>query len=982
MSKVAAALKEEGNKLFKGGELARAVELYTQAEKADPTDPVYPSNLSAALYEIADYAGAVDAVLRAWEKLRGKADAKPDLVPRLSSRLAKALCLGVRARTISRDILLGRKADIWALRDAGIKGLEEGNKSTIREELLLVWKEWDATEPDVDSFVQKSDAALAALSRMPLFSKPLDDRKENYGIGTDPIINLMDGWGPNSTDPDPLELHELPEASLSELAFLFGGVGDGRHTLGTVSGLHKAYRNLPGDKQRLFHAHLTMLDIHDGTVARDLCMLMLLDELTNASEAGVRTEIIVTLMYTFLAPVMPSYCYDRLQSVMRDLQRRLITKPPSVPAWIHVHEEAIPAILGTLQYWLATEKSTHTMLANHVHRNPEARRRKPDVVLERTRNLQLQWMRDESEAENRRELEAALRSMTDEKLATMPFVPPGASPAQARAFVEKHMELLLDAMQDMNQDGRVAGFEELWYEQTKVFLPPEELRSRHPGFDAAWTQVKRRSGQVDVYALRNVLAHVLDDWKANITLFDPTFNNPRYHPDGDGYPDDLHFDAFELVGYMADFNRQKGREDRRRTSIDMDTLTWEVASTFFTDVADALRGLRGRILVELICGGLPEELAKMRFKGDVTRPPEFPRKFTRMWLSNVPDYTHGPMNMAIYVVPNLQDHAQAAVACNCLLNMSVWTDDHEYFHTYTHMLPEYIPRYLGCRIVRWRAVMEVLTMGPRPLPMPYTELAPKAELTSWLTRVLFNAFITGHSREPPQNVRLPHSLVAFFGLLMHLHRVGYPAHWLSDFLARVLSGRMISDIAPYTDEWPIPLQDLDRRVPLRTVRTDPWLVEFENIVATADYAIPFAIATSLPPGFVHDPDDIQVWEALLTATLPFSTTWNEFTRYMSPYEPVSRLLFYRPSLVVPQEVINNMRSVFEGRWSPPVGSFFVLTAQELLRYQDRVRFRLSRKRVEKMKAEKWRMLVYRNDTGDIATRPVPVSDWVPVPMEI
>lgn len=46
------------------------------------------------------------------------------------------------------------------------------------------------------------------------------------------------------------------------------------------------------------------------------------------------------------------------------------------------------------------------------------------------------------------------------------------------------------------------------------------------------------------------------------------------------------------------------------------------------------------------------------------------------------DYTHGPMNMAVFIVPSLQDDSQAAAACNCLLNTSVWEDDDQYFYTY------------------------------------------------------------------------------------------------------------------------------------------------------------------------------------------------------------------------------------------------------------------------------------------------------------
>lgn len=49
-------------------------------------------------------------------------------------------------------------------------------------------------------------------------------------IGNDPIINLVDGWGAR-TEPDVLKLNELPKERLSEVAFLFGGVGDGKRSL-------------------------------------------------------------------------------------------------------------------------------------------------------------------------------------------------------------------------------------------------------------------------------------------------------------------------------------------------------------------------------------------------------------------------------------------------------------------------------------------------------------------------------------------------------------------------------------------------------------------------------------------------------------------------------------------------------------------------------------------------------------------------------
>lgn len=46
----------------------------------------------------------------------------------------------------------------------------------------------------------------------------------------------------------------------------------------------------------------------------------------------------------------------------------------------------------------------------------------------------------------------------------------------------------------------------------------------------------------------------------------------------------------------------------------------------------------------------------------------------------VSDYTHGPLNMAVYVVPSLQVERESSVAANCLLNTPIWRDDEEFCH--------------------------------------------------------------------------------------------------------------------------------------------------------------------------------------------------------------------------------------------------------------------------------------------------------------
>lgn len=67
-----------------------------------------------------------------------------------------------------------------------------------------------------------------------------------------------------------------------------------------------------------------------------------------------------------------------------------------------------------------------------------------------------------------------------------------------------------------------------------------------------------------------------------------------------------------------------------------DARAYAACSIFFDAVANALNALDGKVQLEVLCGGLLQELGKMQIGADRSRPAEFPRKFTRAWLSNVP----------------------------------------------------------------------------------------------------------------------------------------------------------------------------------------------------------------------------------------------------------------------------------------------------------------------------------------------------------
>ena len=178
---------------------------------------------------------------------------------------------------------------------------------------------------------------------------------------------------------------------------------------------------------------------------------------------------------------------------------------------------------------------------------------------------------------------------------------------------------------------------------------------------------------------------------------------------------------------------------------------------------------------------------------------------------------------------------------------------------------------------------------------------------------------------------------------------------------------MVSDVRWYDDFYPIPVSERTRRVPVRRVRTDPWLVEFETITATAYYAIRFPIPSALPADFARSAGagDIAVWEMQVRPAQYLAQ--RAFLNFSHPRDPRTQLLLLRADVTDQTVLINEMGGIFEGKAARPRGTFFVLTAQEYVQYETRVRCRLSRRRprVEMMRKEsaRWCMMTYQNDTG-------------------
>lgn len=116
---------------------------------------MYPSNLTAALYELGHYATCCQTILDSWKLVEQATDAV--LAKKLSLRLAKALVLGLQDGSIPSSFVQENKALIQAIRGEA--------------QAELSWAIYSDLEPKVldGSYETAKTEARKKFAQLPLF---------------------------------------------------------------------------------------------------------------------------------------------------------------------------------------------------------------------------------------------------------------------------------------------------------------------------------------------------------------------------------------------------------------------------------------------------------------------------------------------------------------------------------------------------------------------------------------------------------------------------------------------------------------------------------------------------------------------------------------------------------------------------------------------------------------------------------------------
>ena len=288
---------------------------------------------------------------------------------------------------------------------------------------------------------------------------------------------------------------------------------------------------------------------------------------------------------------------------------------------------------------------------------------------------------------------------------------------------------------------------------------------------------------------------------------------------------------------------------------------------------------------------------------------------------------------------------------------------------YTLLSSADVPRFLGCRMINDQAVSYLISVGhiaPGP-PLPTRDLATREELIQWLDRHLVNTLSPGMPHPGTVRVKAPNNLVAFVNLLVHLWDIGFPAHWISEYVQNILADRVVTGAIP-PKALPIPVGDgqgADRKLGL-----GPWIAELESVLASVRKGLPFFV--SLPSGnkivVASELEEIGKFEVKVT-TFPELLLMQHI---FCPSDLVANLLFWKPSgknyrelkkegeKIIKEEADGVLSSggQMSSKWN---GRFLVLTSQESVSQDRSVSWRMARRRVERMRREGWVMMVITSD---------------------
>jgi tetratricopeptide (TPR) repeat protein len=282
---------------------------------------------------------------------------------------------------------------------------------------------------------------------------------------------------------------------------------------------------------------------------------------------------------------------------------------------------------------------------------------------------------------------------------------------------------------------------------------------------------------------------------------------------------------------------------------------YDYLAPFFVHTAQAVRGLAGRLHVEMMTGDVTVALGRITKQDVKDRPKHFPQRYNRIHLSNIPDYVGGSLFTYIHVLPLLKDKPSSFALANNCRNAPAFPSIEAFNSEYTTVHTDRdLVNLLGAKTISLNKIDNILlqTVEGVKYPMPryhayqrtQGDLSLCSEVEHWLYAIFLQIALPASVSEMGSCIYSPLNLTIFFRLISRLHELGYPAHWLSEVISAILSNQ-VHTTARFPCTSPLTVEESDRKHSRMHIDIAPFIPEFSALTAMWMYELPFGIAALL-----------------------------------------------------------------------------------------------------------------------------------------
>ncbi|EGG17640.1 hypothetical protein DFA_08636 [Cavenderia fasciculata] len=716
-------LRQQGNRKYTEKDYKAAIKFYEEARTLTPADAAIPSNLAASFYELGMYDKALLYSQRTIDLLEKAGEDPKKLRRKNLIRLARIYYM-----------VSPQKKDLKGFARAAFKqtDLEQTDDN---EELVAIHNQIQAFIND-DSVPKHEKKERDVFTNLPrLHSTKTPSVREYYTFGHDTASSILFHYDERMADRENkgIRISQHPK-----LSFFFGGVGDARNVMMSLSDINRQVTQEGGSSMDISSIKIDFVlnDVLNTSIARSILVFMICEELGQYSYDDLQKKkeaanLSALLYYIYLGVVMPETLYlDLVKRIKSFIQ---MGDNGQLPSWIVISPATWKSVRKSLAFWISDDfhASTRWLLRTFA---PEIDNSFLDGLDDQVRNDQYKLG----------------QKLGEEYKNQLPI------PVQLENFFMKSF---------------------------KILYPPDQCDAGtlHPKLKTLMEELKSKS-KVNDKSAKQMMEDIAATWKPNLTCIDQKWNI-------NNTSSNLHFDPILVADNCFNDAWMTKRLREKATAAKSKVATPTLFEFFIQDFyqcGQAIHrlGKSGHLVMEFDVNEMHDTLAMISDKK--REASSLPIMFDRIHLSNVTDHT-GYITPFTEIAQLLKRKDYSYICFAILLNVSFWKDMNELVYSYTGIqnIGDF-PKYLGFKKLYGDLFTEYTYWQPVDSPK---ELATKEEITQWI----FNLFVNFGIPAPmnPSQICIinsPNNLSAIFKVLTRLNEIGYPIHWLTSILESLLCG--------------------------------------------------------------------------------------------------------------------------------------------------------------------------------------------------